>query len=84
MKIKTLIAALAVAAALTACSSRSEAERAVTALGFTDVKTTGYRLFGCSEDDNFHTGFEATDKNGKRVTGVVCSGFLKGATVRID
>lgn len=84
MKIKNLIAALAVAAILAACTSSNEAQRAVTALGFTEVKTTGYRFFGCGEDDTFHTGFEATDASGKRVTGVVCSSLMKGATVRLD
>lgn len=75
-----LIAALFLAG----CTSSDKAVRAVEAMGMTEVTTTGYRVFGCSEDDNFHTGFEATNAKGQRVTGVVCSGILKGATVRLD
>ena len=69
---------------LVACTRDNTAIRAVEAQGMTDVHTTGYRVFGCSEDDDFHTGFEAKDSRGRKVTGVVCSGWLKGATVRID
>ena len=39
---------------------------------------------GCAKDDEFRTGFAATAPNGERVTGVVCSGWMKGATLRLD
>lgn len=83
MKSKS-IAALIFCAILSGCTSDSEAVRAVEAIGMKNVHTTGYRFFGCAEHDTFHTGFEATNITGGRVTGVVCSGVLKGATVRFD
>lgn len=49
--------------------------------GYVDVKVEGYAWFGCGEDDTFRTKFSGT-KNGQYVEGVVCSGFLKGSTVR--
>ena len=52
--------------------------------GFTNVETTGYRWFGCGKGDIWHTGFKATNQNGKDVTGVVCKGFFKGSTLRLD
>lgn len=69
---------------LAGCSSASDAERALAAAGYTQVVTTGFRFFGCSEDDQFRTGFEAVGPSGNRVTGAVCSGWLKGATIRTD
>jgi hypothetical protein len=42
------------------------------------------QLFQCSEDDTFRTPFTAESSTGRQVTGVVCSGILKGATVRFD
>lgn len=67
---------------LAGCSSENEARRVLAGQGYTNINTTGYAFFGCDEKDDFHTGFEAISPNGSRVEGVVCSGFLKGATVR--
>lgn len=75
---------LAAAAILVPKTDVEATKRAVANIGMTDVAITGYRIFGCGEEDIFHTGFEATNSNGNRVSGVVCSGFLKGATVRFD
>lgn len=75
--------AIAALVILAACSDADTAKRAVEAQGFTDVVITGYTMWGCSEDDTFRTGFYATGVNGVRVEGVVCSGWLKGATVRV-
>ena len=69
---------------LSACTSSNEAIRSAEALGLTEVQTTGYRPFACSESDSFQTGFVAKNAKGDRVKGVVCSGWLKGATVRLD
>ena len=80
---RTLIFA-AIVAALSGCSSHSEANRALDAAGYTDIDITGYRFFGCDEKDAWHTGFEATGQNGRRISGVVCSGLFKGATIRVD
>lgn len=76
-----ILAAVAVAVPKTDADT---AVRAATNVGMKDVKITGYRIFGCGEEDLYHTGFEATNSNGNRVSGVVCSGILKGATVRFD
>ena len=80
---KTILLVM-VLATLVACTSSTETVRAVESLGLTEVKPTGYRFWGCGEDDSFHTGFEATNPQGKVVTGTVCSGWFKGATVRFD
>jgi len=52
--------------------------------GLTSVHTTGYRWLGCDKGDLFHTGFTAVNAQGKRVSGVVCSGLSKGNRVRYD
>jgi hypothetical protein len=70
--------------ALTACTDNGAATRALQGAGYTDIQLTGYRWTGCSDSDDFATGFEAKGPTGVRVTGVVCSGWLKGATVRTD
>lgn len=77
-----LIAILALS--LTACSNASDATKALTAQGFTDIQITGYAgPFACSEDDFYSTGFIATNPQGKRVEGVACSGFFfKSTTIR--
>lgn len=68
---------------LAGCTDEQEAIVAAEALGLTEVQITGYEFFGCGRDDSFSTGFVARSVSGKRVTGVVCSGIMKGATVRI-
>lgn len=74
---------VAVLALLAACTSRSDAERALTAQGFTEIEVLGPAIFACSEDDFYKTKFRAKNPQGKMVEGVVCSGFLfKNATIR--
>lgn len=81
MKRILLLAVLALS--LTACSNSNDAVKALEAQGFTDIQTTGHSFFACSKDDFYSTGFVATNPQGKRVKGTVCSGFLfKNATVR--
>jgi hypothetical protein len=70
--------------ALTGCTSENDAHRALTSMGFTDIKMTGWKPFRCSKDDDFDTGFSAKNQKGELVTGTVCSGFFKGSTVRFD
>lgn len=67
---------------LAACTDSDGAKKAAEEMGFTDVATTGYRWFGCG-DENFHTGFVAK-RGALDVSGVVCSGWFKGSTVRLD
>lgn len=69
---------------LVACTSDNDVKSATYGIGLTDVVSTGYRLWGCGEDDSFHTGFSGKNVQGQTVTGVVCSGMFKGATVRFD
>jgi hypothetical protein len=77
----TLIALLAVSG----CTKPDDTLKLLESQGMKDVSITGYEVFGCSEDDFYHTGFEATTQNGARVSGVVCVGvFFKGATIRYN
>jgi len=64
--------------------SDERATRAVQAAGMTDVQITGVPIWGCGEEDTVRAKFEAKDRSGNRVTGVVCGGIFKGATVRVD
>jgi len=52
--------------------------------GYTNVKDTGYSWFCCDDKDTFSTGFTALDKEGNEVKGCICSGVLKGVTVRFE
>ncbi len=67
---------------LGACSDAPNTTRILSDQGYTNIKTTGYSIFSCGKEDSFSTGFEATSPSGKRVKGVVCSGWMKGGTVR--
>lgn len=69
---------------LTGCTDNSGARKAIEDAGLTLVEVGGYGWLQCSEDDVFHTKFTAKNANGKTVTGVVCSGWFKGKTVRFD
>lgn len=66
------------------CTSSDEATRALSGAGYKDIQITGYRLWGCDENDEFHTGFSATGPTGARASGVVCSAIFKSATIRFD
>lgn len=80
---KLRYASICLALAVASCSDPETAKRAVQDMGMRDVETQGYAFFGCGEDDTFHTSFTATNSAGRRVSGVVCSGWLKGSTVRL-
>jgi hypothetical protein len=71
-------------AALSACTDETAAQKALAGSGFNDIKLTGYSYFGCDKNDTFHTGFEARGPGGQFVEGVVCSGWMKGATIRFN
>ncbi|GAA5562154.1 hypothetical protein Asch02_03673 [Acinetobacter schindleri] len=66
------------------CSSSNDAINALKANGFTDIQTDGHAFFACSKDDTISTKFTAKNKDGQKVKGAVCSGWLKGATIRYD
>lgn len=78
------IALILVLVALAGCTDEGAARKALDGSGFTDVKITSYAYFGCGKEDTFHTGFEARGPSGQFVDGVVCSGWMKGATIRFD
>lgn len=76
---------IGMAALLSACGvNPNDAKRSLEAQGMKDVKIGGYAFLGCGERDNFRSSFTAIGANGQPVSGVVCSGFLKGITVRFD
>jgi len=77
-----LIAAAALA--LAGCTGSPDwATNALSAYGFKSIALGGWAMFGCDDRDQFHRAFTATNPTGQRVRGVVCGGWLKGATVRI-
>jgi hypothetical protein len=69
---------------LSACTDSDGAHRTAENHGLTNIRITGYRFFGCSDEDVWRTGFEASSPNGRRVTGVVCSALFKSNTLRLD
>ena len=81
---KYLLAILLMAGAgLIGCSRPDEARRVLKNDGFKNIEITGWRPFSCDNKDTFSTGFSA-EKDGRKITGCVCSGFLKGNTIRFD
>lgn len=66
------------------CTKPAETRRVLEAQGYQQVEITGWKMFGCSEDDSHHTGFRARGQNGEEVSGVACSGWFKGTTLRFD
>lgn len=71
-------------ASLTGCSDRDHAQKVLEAEGYTGIHLTGWEPFGCGEDDHFTDGFTANGPRGHYVEGVVCCGWLKNCTVRIE
>lgn len=66
-----------------ACTDESNAQRTLENFGFTNISFTGHDWWSCGEDDSSSTGFIATNKDGKRVSGTVCCGMIfKNCTVR--
>ena len=91
--IKRILTIGILALALSACSDSSGAVKALDGAGYTEIDTLGYleailRIYneaGCSEDDFYVTKFVAKGPTGKKVRGVVCSGFwAKGSTIRLQ
>lgn len=81
---KTLVIAALIISICTACTKTDETERVLKNNGFTKIHLTGYQFFSCDGKDLFHTGFTAISPSGHPVKGVVCSGLLKGATIRFN
>ena len=84
-KTNKIILGTILASLITACSNSNDAMKALDSMGFTEIKTTGYSWFSCSESDFYSTGFIALNLQGKVVRGAVCSGLLfKNSTVRFS
>lgn len=84
MKIKLLTAFLLVGL-ISACTNQEDfntGKRMLELQGYSNVKSIGYTPLCCGTDDTYQNGFTATDKNGNVVTGCICSGILKGVTIR--
>jgi hypothetical protein len=82
---KKLIIIAIMLLAISACTDSGNAKRILKSQGYENIKITGYRFFSCSQDDTYHTGFEAQTQSGDAITGTVCSGiFFKNSTVRFD
>ena len=58
--------------------------RVLTEAGYTTIETQGKNYLSCSTGDVYATNFTAISPSGHQVTGVVCSGFFKGNTIRLD
>lgn len=81
---KNVIILAAAALALAACSDAPGAERVLRQNGYTNVQTNGHAFFSCGERDSFATSFTAISPSGQKASGAVCSGFLKGSTIRFN
>ena len=69
---------------VTGCTNPQSATEVLEKEGYKNIEMTGYNFFSCSKDDFYHTGFTA-EKNGHKVKGTVCEGFIfKGKTIRYD
>lgn len=80
-------ASLLLVAVLFGCTSSNDFEKGkkqLEAQGYTDVKNTGWSAFCCDENDTYSSGFTAKDKNGNAVKGCICSGIMKGITIRYE
>lgn len=75
---------MAFALVLAGCTNQDRALRVLESSGYTEIRFNGYGWFACGKDDTFATAFYATSVNGTRVSGTVCSGLLKGNTIRLD
>lgn len=79
MRLRTIAFA---ATMLVGCTDEGASRRALESHGFTNIRFTGYTPMACAHDDDFSTGFVATNPKGESVRGVVCCGVVKSCTVR--
>lgn len=75
---------LFVAIFVSSCTYSDEKVREVLAAeGYENIGVGGYAWLACSEKDTHSNTFVA-HKNGRRVEGVVCGGWFKNYTIRIN
>jgi len=71
--------------ALNSCTDETEAQRILSANGYTNIEFTGRAWFACAESDTYATGFKAKGPTGQSIEGAVCSGlFWKNSTIRFN
>lgn len=74
-------------AAIIGCTNSTDfqnGKRQLENQGYTNIKNTGHKMFCCDEKDTYSSGFSATDNKGRIVEGCICSGILKGVTIRFE
>jgi len=64
------------------CTRPEQARTVLEQQGYDNIEIGWPRPHSCGEDDNFSATFTAV-KDGQEVKGVVCSGVLKGSTIRL-
>jgi hypothetical protein len=69
---------------LSGCTAPDRAVRTLTDAGYSNIKIGEYAWLSCGKGDVYSTRFEATGITGRTVTGAICNGFFKGATIRFD
>lgn len=79
-----LFAAVLLVGLLAGCTRSDHAVQILAKQGYSHIQITGWRPFACDKNDTFATGFRAINMAGQEVTGVVCEGILKNATIRFD
>jgi len=84
MKRLLIVVMLILALFIGGCSDGPEAQRVLTQQGYTQIQITGVNFFSCGEGDIYRTGFTALTYTQQKVEGTVCSGVLKGNTIRLD
>lgn len=84
LPMRKLVATIFSLITLAGCTDPRAATKALDDMTFKEIEITGWRLWGCGDNYTFTTGFRAKNQNGKVVTGMVCSGWLKGSSVKFD
>lgn len=79
---QVFVGLIALTVFISGCTDPVTTKRVLRQQGYSRIYITGFEFWGCSEDDVFHTGFEAISPSGTRVYGIVCNGYMKAATVR--
>jgi len=80
---KKLLLTLICVLPLLSCTNEDATVRTLTDAGYSEIKTTGYAFWYCSDNDHYHTGFQAKNPRGMIVEGAVCCGLMtKGCTIR--
>jgi hypothetical protein len=80
---KKLLMITGIALSLTACGGNQEdARKALSSMGFTQIKVGEYAFWGCDKNDSFKSKFTAVNAQGQAVSGVLCGGIMKRITVR--